>query len=117
MIVSVQFDLRNEIDAELFSLVTTRKGCVQADKTVDSPAVYQTAKDHDPLEFPLKSEIPAPSVADIQVRYKKCQDKDANGAKDLMKGVLSLYGAKAVKDLDGDQRSVLMADLDGFLGG
>jgi hypothetical protein len=113
MIVSVQFDLSQPKDAELFAIVSGR---MQASKTVDAPAVYEVAKDSD-LEFPLKKDLPSPSIAEVQVKFKKCQDKDAIAAKELMKGFLAHHGAKAVKDLDDDQRISLKADLDDFLNG
>lgn len=110
MIVLVQFDLSKPEDAAKFAQLTGKP----AEKTVDAAEVYAT----DPaLEFPLKKEMPAVSIAVIQTKYKDCQDKDGAAAKDLMKGFLSHHNAKAVKDLSDDDRLALMADLDDFLGG
>lgn len=106
MIVSVQFDLSKPDEAAKFAALVGPDVVETEPVTADSD-----------LEFPLKQELPAPSVRDIQIRFKACQDKDAEGAKVLMRGFLDHCSAKAVKDLSDDDRLALVADLDDFLGG
>lgn len=113
MIVNVQFDLADPTQRSNFErLVGWQTGVT----TLDTPASYEKMSQDEALDFPPKDEkIVGPSIQTIQTKFKDCQDADANAAKDFMRGFLTHFGAKAVKDLDDAGRLALLADLDDFL--